>query len=133
VTHSGSCGLQSNRFFHQHSMGKVAQCPLTNLISVYNVNSIAVRGHLSISYLTSSTLSYLLIPSQLLLHSVHMYTSSPRVDDLLSPIVDDHRTLKSSTLNFHLCSHLSHLGQASYTLGHVHKIPQHPLHHVDLG
>jgi hypothetical protein len=34
------------------------------------------------------------------------------VDDYLSPIVDDLRILKSSTLNSYLCSHLSHIGQA---------------------
>jgi hypothetical protein len=49
----------------------------------------------------------------------------------LSPIVDDLGVLKSSTIDSHLRSHLSHIGQASDTWGHVHATLQHPLHHVD--
>jgi hypothetical protein len=92
-----------------------------------------VRGHLSISLpyllyslLPSSTLS---TPTPLCAY-VHIITKGRRP---LSPIVDDSRILKSLTLDFHLCSHLSHLGQASDTWGHVHEILRHPLRHVDLG
>jgi hypothetical protein len=94
---------------------------------------VAVRGHLSISLpyllyslLSSSTLS---TPTPLCAY-VHIITKGRQP---LSPIVDDRHILKSSTLDFHLRSHLSHLGQASDTLGHIHEILWHPPHHVDLG
>jgi hypothetical protein len=98
-----------------------------------NKANLTVRGHLSISLpyllyslLSSSTLS---TPTPLCAY-VHIITKGRRP---LSPIVDDHRILKSLILDFHLRSHLSHLGQASDTLGHVDEILRHPLRHVDLG
>jgi hypothetical protein len=52
--------------------GKNSQC----------IYKYVVRDICPSPYLTSSTLSYPLLPSQPLLHSVHMYTSSPRANDL---------------------------------------------------
>jgi hypothetical protein len=48
-----------------------------------------------------------------------------------SPIVDDLGILKSSTIDSHLRSYLSHIGQASDTQGHIHATLRHPLDHVD--
>jgi hypothetical protein len=39
--------------------------------------------------------------------------------------------LKSSTIDSHLRLHLSHIGQALDTQGHVHATLRHPPHHED--